>query len=105
MTPGSPSIPKEVSPLASCKEQKGGKRMEIGGNRMDFVVECRSTVDGAWNPARQFDPDWQQLTGRDAVDALEILCGSMDLPLSEFRVRRALKRTRNHQRRANADPR
>lgn len=56
---------------------------------MEFVVECRSTVDGAWKPARQFDPHWQQLTGRDAVDALELLCESMDLPLEQFRVRRA----------------
>lgn len=72
---------------------------------MEFVVECRSTVDGTWNRARQFDSHWQHITGRDAVDALELLCDSMDLPLSHFRVRRAEVRTRNRKRRKNADPR
>jgi len=75
------------------------------GKRMDFVVESQSTVDGTWRATRQFDPHWQQLTGRDAVDALEILCTDMNLPLDQFRVRRALKRTRHHTRRQNADPR
>jgi len=79
--------------------------MDFGKHRTDFVVECLSSVNGVWNLARQFDPHWQRLTGRDAVDALEILCNDMDLPLSQFRVRRAEVRTRNRSRRANADPR
>lgn len=53
-----------------------------------FLVECKSTIDGKWYPARQFHPHWDHPTARAAIASLEEFCVNAKLPLDYFRLRR-----------------